>query len=126
MSEINAANAAERLRQNESGDACYPFDGGVMEMEDTRTLAEAYLAEHPADDELEITDDWLRSVGFVDIDEHGSGMLLQVTDEGPEVSIGYRGQWLVGGDELSEAAQPKTRGQLRLLSKALGITLNEP
>ena len=70
-----------------------------------------------------ITEEWLRSVGFEPLYEHDSGLSIDCPDV--ELSLGYRGQWLIEGTELIEHP-PQTRGDLRRLCSALGIKLTEP
>lgn len=95
-------------------------------------LAKGWLAEHPADDGEPVTADWLLSAGFV-ADEYGQHVR--------EVQIGYDCNvvglytpnlvgWLVydslgsGENEVSIGGLP-TRGHVRRMCAALGITLTE-
>lgn len=91
-------------------------------------IAEAAL---PLFDETAITEEWLRSVGFGfcgDIKIPGDDLTLHVP-----IGDG-NSDWTYfstdGGDEYCNGhtftiQTPKTRGQLRLLAKALGIPLTE-
>lgn len=88
------------------------------------TVKKAYLELVPADSELPIDEAWLRSVGFSEFVDD-SGWFRESKCSEVYVSRGYRGQWLVNGQELPEEAQPTTRGQLRLLCRALSIPLAE-
>lgn len=131
MSDVQSA--AERLRRVQQGEtlkAVYsnPHWAAATNYQlahecDMAEVALAYLAEHPADSELPIDEEWLRSVGFEAFDEHGSGWFKDSPGGSTRVSIGYRGQWLVNGNEMEYAAQPKTRGDLRRLCFALGVEL---
>jgi hypothetical protein len=95
------------------------FEGELGD--DEESLAKAYLAEHPVDDEELVTEEWLRSVGFKEeANEFGSlsigpdSMLVweTFTDAPPEFFI-----------RTWELRHVKTRGAVRLLCKALGIEL---
>lgn len=94
-----------------------------------RLLALDYFAEHPADDDEPITDTWLRACGFRRPMSPANHYCMVL------------GEWLrgfhvlqMGGDRISESTwyylgrevpPCKTRGQLRLLCRALGIELGE-
>jgi hypothetical protein len=82
-------------------------------------LAAAYLAEHPADENEWITDDWLRSVGFegddLTIASDYSTLEVFVFDDGPK--------WWLNNQEFFPA--PFTRGETRRLWRALGVQLHE-
>jgi hypothetical protein len=104
-------SAAERLRRHMADpnhrDTYHGKESTLVG--DWATLARAYLAEHPADDGEAIQVAWLVSMGFEALDEHDSGWFKQSPD----------------GREMEDAAQLKTRGDLRLLCRALGILLTE-
>lgn len=120
--------AAERLS---TGDG---YADGPMRLQfilaDGIKLADAYLAEHPADSELPITEEWLRSVGwskeehpdkwrFCRVDAMPIG--LWCVDDGWKVMLIHH-----------EHAQTcivrglKTRRSVRALCKVLEIPLKEP
>ena len=110
--------AAERLRRvygEESQWSVYDGhrDRASMLGSDEMTIAKAYLAEHPADEAIEISEDWLRSVGLRD-----NRMVIEFmkTNDGRWAS-----RW--HGWELPRL---KTRGQVRNLCAALGVELKEP
>ena len=81
-------------------------------------VTQAYLAEHEADDDEIVTDEWLQSVGFTD-------------DENTNLSLGPMELFLFsGGNELlidhsSGEYELKTRGDVRRLCRALGIITEE-
>lgn len=80
-------------------------------------LADAYLAEHPADDADDITEDWLREIGFTYDDEWGATYIYGYKT----FPLWYEdlcGEWGWGEAELPT---PKTRGEVRRLMAALGI-----
>lgn len=71
-------------------------------------LADAYLAEHPADDDTPADDEWLYVV------TKGTVWLLKWNVETREVFLGE-----------TSCGVKKTKGQWRELLRALGITLKE-
>lgn len=85
-------------------------------------VARAYLAEHRADDDEPVTEEWLRGIGF----ENSAGRLLlgkiQFT-----FFEGWNAWWSFsdgrGATRLIDDV--KTRGSVRRLCRALGITLKE-
>lgn len=87
-------------------------------------LADAYLCEHPADDDEPVTEEWLLSVGFV---KGGSpqarniycGYLTIDDIASGEASIC---NW---NDRVAIERSIETRRDVRLLCKALGVTLKE-
>jgi hypothetical protein len=109
------------------------FNGIVMPYRgvtaDAIVLADAYLAEHPADDGEAITEDWLRSIEH-DLQSVGFEFHVcrnQTTDEWEphHFSIEHRpddGE----GPIFIPCKMVTTRGDLRLLCRALGIPLPSP
>lgn len=94
---------------------------------------ESRLANNPADDEIPICDMWLRSVGFVRLMQTASDNHLSLGHPADAKFINARKgardkfrTWHVGGEVLPLAMQPKTRGDVRRVAKALGITLEQP
>ena len=97
------------------------------------TVADAYIAEHPADDGDAVTEEWLLGCGFLpaawcrpkrDGDAGRSGSyslgdlhLLFVID-----CLDEPGFWCLGG--INTAPLP-TRGHVRRFCAAIGITLTE-
>ena len=60
--------ALDRLRSEGQGENVYPswFPDYDMEVrKDVRTLADAYLAEHPPDDDEPVTKEWLAAKGAI-------------------------------------------------------------
>lgn len=115
MSELR--EAAERLRA--TGDT--PNDLSVAAIYDRAILAKAWLAEHPADDDEAVTEEWLRSVGAEDLDE---GIFRFTSKRGIEVFIWLPSRTVNFGD--AEYRTPlKTRGEMRCLAKLLNIPLKE-
>ena len=125
MSETATREAAERVLQwmgpNPPEE---PYDMPI----DAETVCLAWLAEHPADSDVAITEDWLRRVGFAEVE----------SDLGPrysnhfEIVVPLKGafniwtsydEWLISG---FDSFPFKTRGDLRLLCRALGIALPSP
>ena len=95
-------------------------------------FAQAVAAEHPADDAIAVDEAWLRSVGFSEVVTRWSdvwlglesgGGILEVLSDG---SIGYV-QNPRTDDEVYVCIPGKqsTRGHVRRLCKALGVTLSE-
>lgn len=105
------------------------------EVADMRLLARAYLAEHPADDAEPVTAEWLRSVGFCREMQpassnnltirHGSAIVTRWmnSDNVPRWSVRMYADETP--DWVPPCIQPKTRGDVRRLCKALGIELKE-
>jgi len=130
MSELN--EAAERLRKAieryrsyrialsawQGGDGDQP-DYDQMP-EDTCEIADAYLAEHPADDEEPIDAYFLRACGFDgdgQMQKYGPGMRLG------DIKVNHAWEW--SWHNSWPFRELKTRGQLRRLAAALGIELTE-
>ncbi len=96
---------------------------------DAFALAKAYLAEHPADDGEAVTEDWLRSLATKtlmcgkEIDYHrfkfeNGFSRLNIY---PDCSVSIERN----DDEIPLPLQLNTRGDVRLLCRALGIPLKE-
>lgn len=86
------------------------------------TVADAYLAEHPADSEQSVTEEWLRSVGFV-AGRMPKDLALPPIVRG--ISLAGDEYWLVRTYPIPSDHEPKTRGHVRRLCSALGIPLKE-
>lgn len=126
----NVVGLAERLLEQWSGGnwtcECDPdVDGIVLTLCENCRLADAicdvtqaYLAEHSADDDEPLTDEWLVSAGFTD-------------DENENLSLGPMELFLFSGgyelliDHSSGEYRFRTRGDVRRLCRALGIILEE-
>lgn len=105
--------AAERLRRyygsNESIESIYGLgeSASMSYANDNMIVARnAALAEHPADDDEPITEEWLESSGALDALTEAFGM-LHISDGVVRVGKGL-----------------STRGEVRRLCEALGIELN--
>lgn len=92
-------------------------------------LSEAYLAEHPADDGEPVTEEWLKStIGWIPVDGGTDGYI------GVDKIIFCKGSenvysaWLQTSNhyyDMRRIVRVYTRGDVRLLCRALGITLKE-
>ena len=134
---MDVTKAAERLRRTNKGEfLCNVYEtieaqpmGELYELyqKDKEAVVAAYLAEHPPDSELAIDEAWLRSVGWIwteagtGIPNHWAwrGIVLAKFGDGWRVQIG-------GNENLWEHFAEPTRGNLRLLCRALGIQLATP
>ena len=125
--------AAERVLSNSEDDHWLDFADNPVFLPGVRPwfadavveLASAYLAEHPADDDETVTEEWLRSIGFT-----SDG---RVSDVNMTISYptGKREQVVLAWATLDDApphfylgetilwVRP-TRGQVRRLIEALG------
>lgn len=124
MNELQAAT--DRIRRGEfGGENLESVYGGDRDSQfsricaDQRLLYLAYLAEHPADDDVLLTVSYMEQVGFLDIGPRGGVPRMRI-----QFLIVYcladRNRWTVNHVEVPE---PKTRGDLRRLCAALGIPL---
>lgn len=89
--------------------------------EDAVALAEAYLAEHPADDGEPVTAEWLESIGFYRDGVHPDDPFT-CRESSIYLSPKYDDEklWVVFV-EVYELGKSKTRGDVRRLLAALGI-----
>ena len=137
--------AAERLRQvyenARNHDSCWisrvyepDFTGKSRESDyqrDRDIVTQAYLAEHPADDDEPVTEEWLLSIGFEltreglpfhrEIDGYlkpSPGNLLQPGESAYD--------WKLEPPANNLLAVLFTRGDVRRICRALGIELKEP
>jgi len=85
--------------------------------DDYTMLAEAYLREHPSDDDTPIDEAWLRSVGFAERPEYPCGIWLDGLRYMPKHK-----NWL-WCETIMARCTVCTRGELRRLCSALGVTL---
>ena len=93
---------------------------------DARLIAEQLLAEHPADDELEITADWLESIGCTHDDSWYFELPGKTNMQAGVTLVRWSGGYSVRAQDCYTSviiANVKTRGNLRRLAKALGIVL---
>ena len=107
--------AAERLREEFE-----VHSSGIAR--DACVVAEAYLAEHAADDGEAVTAEWLRTVGFYGKVNRPLSFTqgeLTLVIEGPRcwINMGMRTKHL--------PPNIKTRGDVRRLCNALGVELKE-
>ena len=86
-----------------------------MRLEAAKKLAEAYLAEHPADDDEPATDDWQMSIGL-------SEDRVMVEWDG---LCGAVITWIDGIDLSSTKVEWNTRRDVRRLLAALGIEMRK-
>ncbi len=125
--------AAERLADLDLGMYQTPSDDDAC-IRAGVALGRAWLAEHPADDEEPITEDWLMSVGFKrEMQPAASNHLtlrhLILSDDGADIPA----RIILTKWEYSDAVRwslneawipsfkPKTRGEVRHLLIALGL-----
>ncbi len=98
-------------------------------IDDRKVLADAYLCEHSADEGEPIDEAWLRSGGFIDDGTMTVRLKHVVNGRQTELCTTLpHGGWFIGQNIREkilyvEIAAPQTRGQLRLLLRALGISI---
>lgn len=114
--------AAERLRRTRGSDyvtlKLVYGDNGEQLQQDMMEIADAYLAEHPADDDEPITNEWLTSFGR-HFEFNGHELAIN-SDGGVELWTHWGGESVV--IDLCDVA---TRGDVRRLLRGLGIKLPE-
>jgi len=131
MAETRAA--AERLRAitdfggNVPESAMYGPELGYSRDVDEGLVLDAYLAEHPADEDEPITRAWVVHVFRLTINgaELTDRLFLKQSRKGWGVYVcGWLNEY---GEAMDDCLVTKvnTRGQLRRLASALGITLRE-
>ncbi len=118
------SEAAERLRDHESGGDPYPFDGGAMQMGDERELAKWALT---LLDPTPIDDEWLRAVGFK---WHDKSVAYWLMHHRLIVAVRLSGQWWMEFDatysgRVGTYNDLKTRGDVRMVCRSLHIKLSE-
>lgn len=100
-----------------AADRFLAFDGTGNVMAEAFLLANAYVAEHPADDDEPITVEWLCVMGW------------ELTDTrlelGPLSWHGFDNTMRIDCDILTSLPHITTRGDVRRLCKVLGIELKE-
>lgn len=84
----------------------------------------------PADDGEPVTADWLRAVGFVKWGDRGSMIRFHRTwqpdhDDSIEVNAAHQWAEIEHGFDVVRVPNISTRGHVRRLCAALGITLTE-
>ena len=122
----DVAQAAERLRKPGLRAVAFHTGQGCV---DIGTLADAYLAEHPADDAEPISEEWLRSVWFVAVESdmgrnYSDHFEIEAASKGTLNlwEFNQTGDWLING---FDSWPLKSRGDVRRLCAALGIQLKE-
>lgn len=129
--------AVERLRKAgmDGWMLAYPerpsFGHPSRQMEDWEIIAAAYLAEHPEDDDVLVTEEWVASLHPPRYWEAGAEYSW------PSVSLCYavevpgnslvccQGFYIDGRISPIPLSHIKTRGDVRRLCRALGIELKE-
>ncbi len=132
---IDVRAAAERLRTGDYYQKPGSLPDVVTRFDDERTLALAYLALTSPDDAEALTEEWLRGVGgeiqkydgahikgveIWDAMFKSDKIILRVQNNGTAILAYY--------DDLRGFYWPvqlKTRGEVRLLCRALGIELKQ-
>ncbi len=98
--------------------------------EDAKTITDAYLSEHPADDEQVIDETWLKGAGFVK-EDHPQKWRVTREDALPlglwSVDDGWKAMLIHTAHASSCIVRGlTTRSDVRRLCTALGIKLQEP
>lgn len=101
----------------------FSMDDGIVMLGAGHQLAVAYLAEHPADDDEPLTDESLRAIGF-ELDKDAPSWAVVIGKKPHRVRITFAGQPCLRIEEMEIKVNP-TRGDIRLLCRALGIELKE-
>jgi hypothetical protein len=88
-------------------------------------LADAVIAEHPADDEEPASDEWLQSIGFV-VEESGTLSMPNVHNTlciDHDMEFYIRGETSNCHDYTASLVVAKTKGQVRNLLRGLGYDI---
>ena len=121
--------AAERHRRYESGEVAFDIWGdGRLIHDDTELLADAYLAEHPADDDEPVIEGWINSeLRIWDCSKYdnwkqfilhrSAGIYIQAC--ACEAPIYWTYSLIIGIDTNATKIDNPTRGQVRRLISAL-------
>ena len=134
--------AAERIRRISGGENRVEVYGTTEKLSDGKwrnphndllELVDAFLAEHPADDDVAIAEEWLKSVGFTEEGKQRWPVLVspQSSKNGPICRIYYEplngcDGWQIGWkDACGSIPTLDTRSEVRQLCIALRITLKE-
>ena len=133
--EIESIAARVRMCQEKGPDAAYndlPGNPGGRYIDDCGDLVSAYLAEHPADDQLPVDSQWMNSLdgwrASVDIGEH---QVWSFVREDPEdffmlhIEARRTGKNFVFRLNSGFGVKNPTRGDVRRLARALKIDLKE-
>ncbi len=115
------SDAVERLRALE-GSPVTDWRKPSQAVMDMMTISELCLSEHAADDWEPVTEDWLRSVGF----KRESWHPFQLDCESEiDIQCGHDGLVLGHRSDEWDVKRDPTRGDVRRLCAALGVTLKE-
>lgn len=111
--------AAERLRRLAAGESWVAIYGDAEDSEgclrDRFTVANAFLAEHAADDDEPITEEWWHSQCCVET------ITIPIDDDWYISWNGCSDVWLHSDSDALPLPHITTRGQLKLLLRALGL-----
>jgi len=117
--------AAKRLAEGEFSENYPAFMATTFGLADGFLLARAYLAEHPEDDGEPVTEEWLRSsVGWIPVE--GSGYIGRDGIIFCKGSESVYSAWLQISQyyyDMRRIVRVETRGDVRRLCKALGVSL---
>ena len=139
MTDTELRAAAERVQSTKgttihAGGYNAGPDGRRQYDEDCESLADAVIQLlPPADDGVGVTAEWLKAVGFKPHDKipTGLGLACEVNEDGDTRELFYQPDsfypWRLFDEEDDVASLPDqpTRGHVRRLALALGITLTE-
>lgn len=117
----NVREAAERLRVGSLFPHARTADGRPYFEGDLKLLAGAYLAEHPADESIEVDAEWLVQIGF----EPDASGALWIGDRRLcwDRRICWFGNGYFGFDGVELEA--KTRGDVRRMLKVFKVEFKE-
>jgi hypothetical protein len=94
-----------------------------------KLLAEAWLAEHPEDDDEEPSEEWLEKVGFKEDDtDTGKFMWINNHKSGNKFDLQYWYEvdcWMIADADNEIEVYLATRGDVRRLARALLVELGE-
>ena len=128
MSDLRAADISDELV--EAVEDAVGYGNAAWDCVDPREIIAASVnawSHASTDDEEPVSEEWLRSVGFAD-DYHASVLYCHATNDFRlryTKVVCHQQDWTWSANGLG-CANPKTRGDVRRLCKALGITLKEP
>jgi len=93
--------------------------------ESVMPILEAYIADHPADDNKPITREWLREIGFVDVESHIGLGYDDDMQKGDFCVWDFNDQcWFITGLD-GVGYELKTRRQIRLLLEVFRERTND-
>jgi len=108
--------AAERALKIADSGSIHPFELEKLVVK----LCVAYLSSHPADSDTPIDEEWLRSVGWNNL--NAPHYWRFIGNDGFDV-VKWTGGW---NFRMHDGFNCKTRSDVRRLCAALGIELKEP